>query len=123
MTIAERLRRAVQGLPEGASITLPVGVVRNWLSDLPEEADDNRFGDLTVPELAAELDRAESTVRGWLNAGDIPQAYKLNGREWRVPRTAVRDFLDRQRDEDEGPGRIRSRGGKLGDWREDFRRE
>lgn len=120
MTIAERLRRAVQGLPEGASITLPVGVVRNWLSDLPEEAEGNRFGDLTVPELAAELDRAESTVRGWLNAGEIPQAYKLNGREWRVPRTAVRDFLDRQRDEDEGPGKIRSRGGKLGDWRREF---
>jgi excisionase family DNA binding protein len=120
VTLAERLRRAVEGLPERASITLPVGVVRDWLSDLEEKANDERLGDLTVPELAEELDRAESTVRGWLNAGEIPQAYKLHGREWRVPQAAVRAFLERQRNEVEDPGRIRSRGGSLGDWREEF---
>lgn len=119
MTLAERLRRAVEGLPEGASITLPVGVVRDWLEEREDDAEDNRLGDLTVPELAEELDRAESTVRGWLNAGRIDQAYKLNGREWRVPRAAVREFLDRQRDDD-GPGRIRSRGGQLDDWRKEL---
>lgn len=111
----------MEGLPEGASITLPVGVVRRWLSNLEEETDGERLGDLTVRELAEELDRAESTVRGWLNAGDIPEAYKLRDREWRIPQAAVREFLARQRDGDDGPaGRIRSTGGKLGDWRKDI---
>lgn len=77
MTLAERLRRAVGGLP--------VSVVREWLKRLGEGAEDGRLADLTVEELAEELDRAKSTVPGWLKAGELPQAYKLNGREWRVP--------------------------------------
>lgn len=120
MTLAGRLRQAVEGLPEGASITLPVSVIRDWLSNLEAEAAEEDLGDLTVPELAEELDRAGSTVRGWLNAGEIPQAYKLNDREWRIPRAAVREFLDRQKNEVTAPGRVRSGDGSLGDWREEL---
>ena len=51
--------------------------------------------DLTVEEVAEETGRAPSTVRGWLIEGDL-RGYKLNGRSWRVPRSALRQYLDAQ---------------------------
>lgn len=125
MTVAERLRRAVEGVPAEGAVTLPVRAVRRWL----EEAEDGgarRDGagkgedvaDLTVPELAEALERAESTVRGWLP--DVPGAYKLGG-EWRVPRDAWRAYLDGLADdEDGGPPEVRSApSASLDSWRED----
>jgi len=37
------------------------------------------------------------TVRGWVERGDFPGAYKLNGKEWRVPVSGVEAFQNRQR--------------------------
>lgn len=45
--------------------------------------------DLTVAEVAAHFGRGASTVRTWLLRGDLPGAYRLNGRDWRIPRTAI----------------------------------
>lgn len=125
MKVAERLRRAVEGVPAEGAVTLPVRAVRRWL-DEAEDGGARRDGtgrgedvaDLTVAELAEELDRAESTVRGWLP--DVPGAYKLGG-EWRVPREAWREYLDGlAEDEDEGPPEVRSApSASLDDWRED----
>lgn len=122
MNVAERLRQAVQGVPDEGAVTLPVEAVRRWL----EEADDapsNGAGpgkgapvaDLTVSELADELDKSESTVRSWMP--EVEGAYRL-GAEWRVSRAAWRRHLDRlAADGDEGPPTVRSGAADLGDWR------
>jgi excisionase family DNA binding protein len=53
--------------------------------------------DLTVEQVAKKLNRSPSTVRNWLAAGDIPGAYRLKRREWRIPPSALEWFLDKQR--------------------------
>jgi excisionase family DNA binding protein len=52
-------------------------------------------GDLTVEQVAVEMRRSPSTVRGWLIAGEL-KGYKLNRRDWRVPRSALRDYVAAQ---------------------------
>ena len=49
--------------------------------------------DMTVEEVAEEMQRAPSTVRGWLISGAL-NGYKLNRRDWRVPRSALRAFKE-----------------------------
>lgn len=39
--------------------------------------------------LSATAHRAESTIRTWLAEGRFPAAYRLHGREWRIPRDDV----------------------------------
>jgi excisionase family DNA binding protein len=51
----------------------------------------------TVAEVALQLHRSPSTVRGWCEAGRFTGAFKLNGRDWRIPPAAVERFLDAQR--------------------------
>jgi excisionase family DNA binding protein len=51
--------------------------------------------DLTVEELAEKVGRAVSTVRTWLIAGDL-RGYKLNGKSWRIPQSALRAYVDAQ---------------------------
>lgn len=122
MNVADRLRQAVDGLPDEGAVTLPVEAVRRWLEEADDAPSDGAaagkgapVADLTVAELADELDRSESTVRSWV--ADIDGAYKL-GAEWRVPRTAWRRHLDRLADDgDEGPPTVRSGAADLGDWR------
>ena len=53
--------------------------------------------DLGIHELAQLFHRRPSTVRAWLERGDFPGAYKLFGREWRAPQSAVEAFLQSQR--------------------------
>lgn len=123
MTLRERLRQVVRGVPDEGAVTLPVSTLRAWLEEagdgLSEEGSEvngRPVADLTVPELADALDRSASTVRGWLP--DVPGAYKL-GSEWRVPRAAWRAYLDElAEDEAEVPLEVRSRpGAELSDWR------
>jgi len=38
-----------------------------------------------------------STVRAWVERGDFAGAYKLHGKEWRVPASAVEAFQNGQR--------------------------
>jgi len=45
--------------------------------------------DLTVGQVAAQFGKGASTIRTWLARGELPDAYRLHGREWRVPATAV----------------------------------
>lgn len=122
--LRDRLRRLVSGLPDGASVTLPRAVLVSWLEDAGEAAhglpdgDQDRVADLTVPELAEALGRAENTVRGWMP--DVPGAYKL-GAEWRVSRRAWRAHLATlaEDDSDTDPPPVRSdRTADLGAWRE-----
>ena len=52
--------------------------------------------DMTVQELADRFGRCPSTVRAWCEAGRLPGAYKLRGREWRIPAVALRLFQDQE---------------------------
>ena len=58
--------------------------------------------DMTVKEVAEETGRATSTVRRWL-ISEALRGYKINGRDWRVTRSALREYLTAQSSETGGP--------------------
>jgi len=91
MTLAD-LQRVAGLLPADASLTLSKALLLELLAGAEAPA-----ADLTVRELAEQLHRAPSTVRGWVEEGRLPGAYKLNGRDWRVPVEAMETFLASQR--------------------------
>jgi hypothetical protein len=110
MSLADRLRALAERLPPGGSLTL----TRDGLLDLAAsdggQADPAAVpADFTVADLAARFYRSASTVRDWCEHGRFEGAYKLNGRDWRVPQAAVDTFLGEQRSE--GPV------APLGAWR------
>jgi excisionase family DNA binding protein len=92
--ILDDLQRLAALLPDGVGLTLPKDLL---LELLAAEATGAASADLTTRELAERLHRAPSTIRGWLEEGRLPGAYKLNGRDWRVPAEAVETFLAGQR--------------------------
>jgi excisionase family DNA binding protein len=104
LRVYERLRQLVSALPsDTSSITL----TRRDLVGLLEGDDvgpspDTFVADLRVEEVADVVGRSPSTVRGWLIAGSL-RGYKLNRRDWRVPRSALRDYLDGQMAGSAGP--------------------
>jgi hypothetical protein len=71
--------------------------------------------DLTVADLCTRFGRKPSAVRAWLERGDFPGAYKLKGRDWRVPPAAVELFEAAQRGT--APGGTGESGKDLGAWR------
>ena len=93
MTLRERLEAIVAALPPDSAVTLSVDVLRDWLSsdDATENAQDSRNSavvtgvDFTVAQVAEMLSRGESTIRTWIGEGHFPNAYRLRGREWRIP--------------------------------------
>lgn len=102
-------------------MSLPVSAVRQWLEEAGQESEEEARADLTLHEAADRLDRAESTVRGYLGSGELG-GYKFRGREWRVPESAVRRFLNEERNGGggEGPRRVRGRGDDdLAAWRDE----
>lgn len=77
-------------------------VPRDWLleqlADSPgAQGEPLATVDLTVQELATLFGKRPSTVRAWVERGDFPEAYKLHGKEWRVPASAVEEFQAQQR--------------------------
>jgi hypothetical protein len=48
--------------------------------------------DLTIADLARLFGKRPSTVRAWVERGDFPGAYKLQGKEWRVPASSIDSF-------------------------------
>lgn len=48
--------------------------------------------DLTVQQVAQRFNRGASTVRTWCEQQRFPNAYRLNGREWRIPAGDVTAF-------------------------------
>jgi hypothetical protein len=97
----ERLRAALSAMPPGTLVP------RDWLveqlaggSVRPPDAESPAPAgaiDLTIAGLARLFGKRPSTVRAWVERGDFPGAYKLNGREWRVPLSAVEAFRHSQR--------------------------
>lgn len=92
MTLNELLAK----LP--ADALLPVGWLREQLRAEPAvgAASSDKESLLTVRELGVRLHRSPSTVRGWVEAGRFEGAFKLSGRDWRIPITAVATFIDAQ---------------------------
>ena len=113
-----RLRALAELLPAGSSITLSDAGLRALLDEdttsVTRRSDD--LNDYTVPELAELFERKASTVRGWLDAGRFPDAYKLNGRDWRVPRAGVEAFR-REQILQPSKSAARSQSADLGAWR------
>lgn len=115
LPISDRMRRAIEGLPDGSSITLPVEVVREWLDAHGEnEAEPalHRVGecrpspDLTVAEIADREGIGVSTVRTMMPR--VAGAYKLAGR-WKCSLRdwcAYLDSLKEGEDSKELPGPI-----------------
>jgi hypothetical protein len=109
--------RALLDATQGDQVACP----RLWLEALlAEPARPARARDLTVDDLCQRFDRKPSAVRAWLEAGRLPGAYKLNGREWRVPPAVLEAFEVAQR-AGQGSGRAERQeeggGANLGAWR------
>lgn len=100
MTARERIEAMIAGLPtETAAVVLTRRDLRELIGQVEprEDADgDKPLADLTCAQAGAELGRTGSTIRAWCAAGRIPGAYRLGGREWRLPRASLRRFLDAQ---------------------------
>lgn len=84
-------------------MAMPPGtlVPRDWVLEKLDPGGDSPILataiDLTIPALAELFGKRPSTVRAWVERGDFPGAYKLHGKEWRVPVSVVETFQDRQR--------------------------
>ena len=93
MDLKSRLTALVEAAPPDATVTV------RWLAELlatavaPEAGQlnggDVRAVDLTVEQVAAHFGKGTSTVRTWLGRGELEGAYRLHGREWRIPAAAV----------------------------------
>ncbi|MDB4890349.1 MAG: hypothetical protein JWL61_2204 [Gemmatimonadetes bacterium] len=97
-SVTDALRAIADPLPPGSGVMLPVEWLRA-VADMQERAPNKPACgdvDLTVREVAELLDRKASTVRGWCASGKL-EAYRLNSREWRIPREALRALQERQR--------------------------
>ena len=94
MGLTDYIRRIVAEMPDEAAVTFPVVWLRQQLE--VEGPDGVEIDDLTCERAAEALDRSASTVRDWCRAGNILGAYRLKGREWRIPKSALREFLDSQ---------------------------
>ena len=108
----ESLRAALAAMPPGALVP------RDWLleqlSGAPPAAAEpdaapGTLVDLTIGDLAQLFGKRPSTVRAWVERGDFTGAYKLHGKEWRIPVASVASFQNRQ-------GRAKSDSG-LSAWR------
>ena len=92
MKLSDRLTRMIDGMPHGASITLPVDTVREWLNENGSGLDQ----DLTIEEVGKFFDRSPVTIRAWIRAGRL-RAYRFQGREYRVCESALEEFQQKER--------------------------
>jgi excisionase family DNA binding protein len=100
VTLADRLRQLAEALPPGGSLTLTrLGLLELAGADASQADQEVTPVDFTVAELAARFHRSTSTVRDWCEHGRFGGAYKLNGRDWRIPQAAVDTFVAEQRGE------------------------
>lgn len=118
MTLRKALEKACEGLPDEATVGLPVGWLRERLEEDGEREELDPLFD--VEEVAERFDRCAATVRSWCQDGRLPGAYKLRGRTWRIPASAVRKFEREQAEEDRRPPALgHGREVDLGGWREE----
>ncbi len=97
MNLADRLRELADRLPTGGSLTLTRDALLELAGVGNGQLEAGAVADLNVAALAARFHRSPSTVRDWCEQGHFEGAYKLNGRDWRIPEAAVDAFVARQR--------------------------
>ena len=94
MPLKDKIAALVSAAPVDATVTV------GWLAELlaadsasplvdPVVAAPGAVVDLTVAQCAAHLGKGASTVRTWLVRGELPGAYRMHGREWRIPLSAI----------------------------------
>ena len=116
MSLIDRLRAIIDGMPDGGSVSLPV----TWLRDLLDaEGDAPGIGRLlTLDEAGEVVGRSPGTVRTWANSGQLEGAFKLQNRSWRVPEKALQNFIERQQAGEHEPPTVRAGGPvDLSSWR------
>lgn len=117
-TALQRLREAAELLPAGSSLLLSKEALLGALDAVPGPPDDSpeAGADLTIEQVARRFGRSKSTIRGWITTGKLTGAYKLQGREWRLPPKALAEFeeVERHGRPQGGPS---GRGETLSDWR------
>jgi hypothetical protein len=109
------LRAVAASLPPGTAVPVPRELLLELLADVVAGATSQ--ADPTVEQLAARYGRARGTIRGWCEAGKFPGAYKLHGREWRIPAAAIEAFDAAQRPPEAPAGRTRPTRESMSDWR------
>lgn len=117
----ERIRRIVELLPDGASVTFSKDALRE-IADSNEALPDNGnahpiMPDMTIADIMEATGRARSTVHGWIASGAL-RAYDF-GSEKRVTPHAWQEFLNGKRNPsaERHTGRARSEAADLGAWR------
>ena len=114
-TSIDRLRQLVEtGDPDG-TVTL------RWLSKVLEEdpatvKPEPPQRDLSVAEIGERVSRAPSTVRRWLERGEM-QGYKINGRDWRVTPAAFEAWRQEQIQGGPAPETDPDEDVDIGEWR------
>lgn len=110
-TTADRLRLAAEQLPPGASLTLTREQLLEALGSIAGSQD------LDVAQLAEHFGRSPSTIRTWLERGEL-RGYRFRGRQWRATRAAVAEFEAHERaGEPRRPQTAHDRITNLGAWR------
>jgi hypothetical protein len=117
--LAAGLRAVAEALPAGTPVPVPREILLELLASRAGSVQPSAMppADLTVADLCARFSRKPSAVRAWLERGDFEGAYKLKGRDWRVPAAAADRF---QADQVGGAGAKTQdvEIGDLGAWRQ-----
>lgn len=113
MDALSRLRQFCDLAPAGTMVPVEALVAMLGAAEAPADTP----ADLTVQEVAEQMGRKPGAVRGWIRSGEL-RAYLFNGKEYRVTRAALAEYIEAQR-----TGRKRSQGGAgktadLGAWRQ-----
>ena len=114
MGLIDRLRAIVESMPADASVTFSVVWLRDLLSDEGDSPGTDRL--LTLEEAGNIVGRSPSTVRTWLNKGQLA-GFKLNGRSWRIRESALRKFIERQESGEQEPPTVGNGSVDLRAWR------
>jgi len=118
MTPGARLAALLEELPGDA--LLPASWIREQLAEEPREgtaanAGDTLPSDLTVKRFGAAFGKSASTARLWCERGQVPGAWKLNGRELRIPAGSIE--LYRRAQGAPAVSTVPPEPGDLADWR------
>ncbi len=92
MRLSDRIRKMIDGMPEGGLVMVPVDSLREWLNENGSGLDQ----DLTVEEVGKFFDRSPVTIRAWIREGRL-RAYRFQGREYRVCESALEEFQQKER--------------------------
>lgn len=120
MSFADRIREMIANVEDA---TAPVTLPKVWVEELlnahtprRSELGPEPLGGYTIAQVAAAFHRDHTTIWAWVQAGEFSGAYRLQGREWRLPLKGIEAFLARQ----QAPREKGRRQISLGSWRKQY---